>query len=263
LHKVFEHYYPVTVKLSAQAYPLLYNVLLQYIALQGYLQAAVHQNGGVGLHSLLANAIQAGIDKLDIYLDKSKLQTSAAIATILNPRMKLEKLRDIRWTSAEQDRDRRAFIKVFNDYTTRFGINVADNKQADDDDSSDDELALDELSPLKRLTALSTEAERYLADPLLRKSDPKIYTDYWQGACSFYPILARMARDYSLLMATSVPCESVFSIAGLHITKRRNRLAPKTMGMILCLRSWGLLPDEDDDDDEEVDDVEDIRKDWK
>jgi hypothetical protein len=70
-----------------------------------------------------------------------------------------------------------------------------------------------------------------------------------------------MARDYGSLMATSVPCESVFSIAGLQITKRRNRLAPKTMGMIMCLRSWGLLPDEDDDD--EVDDIEDIRKDWQ
>jgi hypothetical protein len=175
--------------------------------------------------------------------------------------MKLGKLRDIGWTSAERDRDQKAFIEVFNDYATRFGVNAADDKQADDNDSSDDGLALDELSPLKRLTTLSTEAERYLADPLLRKSDPKTYADYWQGACSFYPILARMARDYGSFMATSVPSESVFSIAGLQITKRRNRLAPKKMGMILCLRSWGLLPDEDDD--EEVDDVEDIRKDWK
>jgi hypothetical protein len=56
----------------------------------------------------------------------------------------------------------------------------------------------------------------------------------------------------------------VFSIAGLQITKRRNRLAPKTMGVILCLRSWGLLPDGADDDNENGEDEvdEDIRKDW-
>ena len=113
----------------------------------------------------------------------------------------------------------------------------------EDEDDSDD----DELSPLKRLTALSTGAERYLADPLLRKSDPKTYADHWQRACSFYPTLARMARDCGSSMATSVPSESVFSITGLQIVKRRNTLAPKTMGMILFLRSWGLLPDEGGD----------------
>jgi hypothetical protein len=35
--------------------------------------AAVRQNRGVRLHLLLANAIQVGINKLDEYLDKSKL----------------------------------------------------------------------------------------------------------------------------------------------------------------------------------------------
>jgi len=73
-----------------------------------------------------------------------------------------------------------------------------------------------------------------------------------------------MAQDYGTIMASSVPSESVFSIAGLQITKRRNRLALKTMGVILCLRSWGLLPDKADDDDEDGEDEvdEDIRKDW-
>jgi hypothetical protein len=68
-----------------------------------------------------------------------------------------------------------------------------------------------------------------------------------------------MARDYGTILSTSVPSESVFSIAGLQITKRRNRLAPKTMGVIMCLRSWGLISEEGEDDDEESDD-EDIRK---
>jgi hypothetical protein len=59
--------------MSAQAYPTLYNVLLQYIILKSQLQAAVRQNGGIGPHSLLATAIQAGIDKLNEYLNKAKL----------------------------------------------------------------------------------------------------------------------------------------------------------------------------------------------
>jgi hypothetical protein len=61
-------------------------------------------------------------------------------------------------------------------------------------------------------------------------------------------------------MASSVPSESVFSIAGLQITKRRNRLAPKTMGIIMCLRSWGLIQDSPDDGDDDSGD-DDVRKD--
>jgi hypothetical protein len=46
---------------------------------------AIEQHGGIGTHSPLANAIQAGVDKLDEYLNKAKLQSTAAIAMILNP----------------------------------------------------------------------------------------------------------------------------------------------------------------------------------
>ena len=69
-----------------------------------------------------------------------------------------------------------------------------------------------------------------------------------------------MAQDYSTILSTSVLLESVFSIAGLQITKRRNRLAPKTMGVIMCLRSWGFISEEGKDNNKDSDD-EDIHKD--
>jgi hypothetical protein len=69
-----------------------------------------------------------------------------------------------------------------------------------------------------------------------------------------------MAQDYSTILSTSVLSKSVFSIASLQITKRRNRLAPKTMGVIMCLRSWGLINEEGDDNNEESDN-DNIRKD--
>ena len=83
----------------------------------------------------------------------------AAIAAILNSRVKLEKLRDIGQTLAERYREQKAFIEVFNDYPARYSINVVVDKLVEDGDSSGDDLALDELSPLKYLTALSTKVE--------------------------------------------------------------------------------------------------------
>jgi hypothetical protein len=70
-----------------------------------------------------------------------------------------------------------------------------------------------------------------------------------------------MACDYSTILALSVLSESVFSIAGLQITKRRNRLAPKTIEVILCLRSWGLIEDSKDNDYNKDTNDNDVRKD--
>jgi hypothetical protein len=73
LFKVFSFYYPITIKMSAQSYPTMYNVLPQYIILRSQLVYAIKQNRGIGTHSPLANAIQAGVNKLDEYLNKAKL----------------------------------------------------------------------------------------------------------------------------------------------------------------------------------------------
>jgi hypothetical protein len=70
-----------------------------------------------------------------------------------------------------------------------------------------------------------------------------------------------MARDYSTILLTSMLSEAVFSIAGLQITKRRNRLAPKTIGVIMCLRSWGLIEDSPDDGYNNKSNDDDVRKD--
>ena len=62
--------------------------------------------------------------------------------------------------------------------------------------------------------------------------------DWWKAHETEYPLLSKAAQDYLGIMATSVPCEQLFSIAGLTITKSRNRLTGKSARAILCLKSW-------------------------
>lgn len=52
-----------------------------------------------------------------------------------------------------------------------------------------------------------------------------------------FPILSRIARDYLAIQASSVPCERLFSMAGLIDTNRRNRLSPETFSALQTLRS--------------------------
>ena len=92
--------------------------------------------------------------------------------------MKLQKLREYRWTAEEISQDQQAFFNAFDAYTVQFG--TTKDKETDDEDS-DNELALHKViqtvphSPIK-LTR--TEAEQYLTEPLLKKADKKTYAKY-------------------------------------------------------------------------------------
>jgi hypothetical protein len=61
---------------------------------------------------------------------------------------------------------------------------------------------------------------------------------WWDDHKFEYPLLSVMAFDYAAIPATSVPSERVFSRAGGLITKKRNRLSPKTAHCIMYFRAW-------------------------
>lgn len=51
---------------------------------------------------------------------------------------------------------------------------------------------------------------------------------YWEAHKCFYPNLYVLAQTFLCCQASSVPCERVFSKAWEIISKKRNRLSPKT-----------------------------------
>lgn len=65
---------------------------------------------------------------------------------------------------------------------------------------------------------------------------------YWASKQHEYPIISQIARHHLDLPVTSAASEGVFSAGGGIITKKRNRLSPSTVGYLLCLRSWDILP---------------------
>jgi hypothetical protein len=105
--------------------------------------------------------------------------------------MKLQKLREYRWTAEELSRDRQAFFKAFDIYIARFGSTQGNTETEEED--SDDELALHgviQTIPHSQIKSSGTEAERYLNEPLLKKGDKRTYTEFWKGVSMFYLILS-------------------------------------------------------------------------
>ena len=67
--------------------------------------------------------------------------------------------------------------------------------------------------------------------------------EWWRSHENNYPTLARMARDYLMIPATSAPVERLFSESGNLITSERNRLGSDVIRAIMCLKSWLKMPD--------------------
>jgi hypothetical protein len=81
-----------------------------------------------------------------------------------------------------------------------------------------------------------SEVERYLADP---PADPdEDVLEWWKHHAKDYPRLARIARDYLAIPATSVPVERVFSGGADLVTNKRGSLSEDTIQGCVCASGW-------------------------
>lgn len=72
--------------------------------------------------------------------------------------------------------------------------------------------------------------------PLDRKAHPNPL-EAWETLKNQYPNVYKVAMEFVPLLASSIPCERLFSHAGLIFTFKRSRLSPKKLNMLVFLRS--------------------------
>ena len=138
---------------------------------------------------------------------------------------------------------------------------VESSSEDGDDDDSESEAPGESVDPINEMFAAFQEsaaeaeeptqqdcedmAEREITlyekvevmkhlDAAGEKNDPLLW---WKGNQLLFPTLPKLARIYLSIPATSAPTERIFSKAGLFITNRRGRLAPKLAGMLITLKS--------------------------
>jgi hypothetical protein len=75
---------------------------------------------------------------------------------------------------------------------------------------------------------------------------------YWKAKWYDFPIISRITKDFLAIPATSAPSECVFSIGSHVVTKKQNRLTGDSVQMIMCLKDWGIITEEDIDEEEEM-----------
>ncbi|XP_053596606.1 E3 SUMO-protein ligase ZBED1-like [Microplitis demolitor] len=98
-------------------------------------------------------------------------------------------------------------------------------------DKFDQEIAC--LTPENSTAAGIVELDIYLHEPIMNRNENPL--DWWNSRKNVYPILVKFILKRLNLVATSVPCERVFSKAGLIQTEKRSRLSASKMSQLLFI----------------------------
>ena len=84
-------------------------------------------------------------------------------------------------------------------------------------------------------TSIPVVVRRYFADPpVLRSDDP---LQWWCKNESRFLHVAKLARTYLTVPATSTPSERVFSAAENIVTKKRAALSPENVNALIFFRT--------------------------
>ena len=150
-----------------------------------------------------------------------------SIATILDPRFKLEFYRRIEWKKRQTNAARSVLERAFRDNYMPTASRVPTHRREEPKDGSFESYAFTRIDT-------SDELDSYLATPVASQETDVL--QWWKARSRDYPHLASMARDYLAAPATSAPVERVFS-GGTDIAQpKRGALHADTFRACLCLR---------------------------
>jgi hypothetical protein len=275
----FDIFRKATIACQAENYPTLHNTIPDYLHMIRQLNIWQNQNE----QKTLKAAAEAAYKALSDYLNKAINTRHSCVALLCDPRYKLEILEFLYEAEGGENspvykKAKAHFQHVFSYYQRRaVGLAEWDRQQAenatieargsrspspeirgreawrvDPFHGYDEFIARRQQQQLPLRSGSSTEVDQWFREPcLLRTATPEEQKAYMQSKAYDFPIITQMALDFMAIPATSAPSERIFSQAGNLISKKRTRISSENVRYVLCLRSWGLLPE---DDEKEVND---------
>ncbi|KAL1939855.1 hypothetical protein VTO73DRAFT_9555 [Trametes versicolor] len=250
---ILEVFTNVTKEMSHGGRPTLPFVLPLYERMRKALQQ--HIDNSTGLSPSLRNAAAAGLIKLNQYYEYAKESHYTIIATVLHPSLRTSWFKNALGADV-CTRAEVLFKHAYEEYSTSATSSTADEtrtpaatatRSAEDNGFLDDAVKVGVAGNPNEQDAHAAEEkpelERYLAgdgghgelrDPL----------SWWKKHAVSFPVIARMARDFLAIPATSVAVERLFSKSRHLCTDVRASLRALTITEAMCVKYWirsGLL----------------------
>lgn len=101
--------------------------------------------------------------------------------------------------------------------------------------SNFDANVTNQLAETNKTAAGIVELDRYLSEPLISRNEDPL--DWWFSRRHVYPRLYSYMKRRLCIVASSVPCERIFSKAGQVVTEKRSRLKSDKISKVLFLNA--------------------------
>jgi hypothetical protein len=161
-----------------------------------------------------------------------------AVSLILDPGCKMSYYQNNKWEKNAVVYAKDALLQTIEAYGGTPSV-VAAVPQSNQANSGKGFSTLDEdwdMATKRLCLEKENELDRYLeASTISSHAD---ILEWWKQNAHEYPCLARIARDYLAIPATSAPAERVFSGGADLITKKRGSLSDDRIQAFMCLDSW-------------------------
>lgn len=176
----------------------------------------------------ICRGAKAAYDKLGYYYAATDNSPIYSVATAIHPAMRFQYWTDQRWGSKYEKSAKKAVRDAWREYAASTSEDLTQPSL----DASNDDIELALLGMIKKPKA--DELEEFVSSPKVMET-PLVF---WRKNCGSYPQVARMARDFFAIPATSAPSERCFSKARPLLPYTRNRLGPNKIQEQMLLDSW-------------------------
>jgi hypothetical protein len=216
LRDLLKSFVMATEALSGCLYPTISFQLPYFAVLMENLQTFHDNHARQCPNSPLLTAASAGQAHLKKYMQDTENFSTQKLAIILDPRFKIQGFTTIGWSPAAVGMTRARFESILEEQYQRNPVPTAEISQLRRV-PVDDNLASMFGSMGRRPEATRTqptmeasETARYLCEPPVDLNTDPLH--WWKLNELRFPTVARMARDYLAICASSAPCERLFSV---------------------------------------------------